>query len=148
MGVLQKAPRKRYNSQRELALSFLALVDLAFLNDPFIKESEIYDIDDHYENSSLPYRFGKIVYRAQGISPLQLNGMTDEEAVVAYQDSFCKSTPTPNPVKGLKRMAVRLIGILTMDLLPFIPENATKKTERLMISLFEDENKTGMQLMS
>ena len=64
---------KRYANQEDMALSFLALVDLTFLNDPNMPESEMYNDEEKAINSSLPYRFGKIIYRAQGVPPLDFS---------------------------------------------------------------------------
>ena len=131
----------RYKNQEDLALSFLALVDLTFMNDPELKESEIFDIDDKYVNSSLPYRFGKIVYRAQGYPPLDFSSGNYEMALKNYQDSFCKYSGIPNPEIGLKRMIVYLIVTLSWDARYFLDNKEEKMIYSLYMKLRKDINK-------
>lgn len=83
---------KRYKSEEELAISFLALVDLALVNDPFGCHSDVYENDEAFrqENVSLPYRFGCLVYRAKGFKPFIIENDDILSSIKKWQDEYCK----------------------------------------------------------
>ncbi len=91
--VYRRMHSKRYKSDKELAISFLALIDLCFTTDPFGNHDEIYENDRDFlnENTSIPYRFGKLIFRAMGFRPFALlEGSDIAEAIKEWQDDFCK----------------------------------------------------------
>ncbi len=100
-----------YNNEEDLILSFLAAVDLALTSD--IYEIEPSDGEYEYEMSSIPYRFGKLAFRIQGIEPLKCETENERaDAVAKFQDRICKWNGWPKPDFAVKRMAAALSRFL------------------------------------
>jgi len=108
---------KNYSSMKNLAISFLALSDLALMNDPFrTDKNNFFGVEERYENSSFSYRYGKIIFRAQGFKPLEVVNNDYELSIKTFQDEFCHYCGMINPEIGLKRMILLLITVLFIDI--------------------------------
>ena len=107
---------QRYQSEEELALAFLAAVDLTMMGDLFLAEEidhETYFCSElELENGCIPYRFGKLAFRAQGIPPLTCTDGNVAQAVSIFQENCCLKFNWTSPVIVAKKMAVYLTRLL------------------------------------
>ena len=90
--VYRRMHSHRYSNEKDLAISFLAIVDICFTTDPLTNHSATYENDEDFrhENVSIPYRFGKLIYRAQGFRPFtSSNETTLPNDIEMWQDDFC-----------------------------------------------------------
>ena len=62
--------------------------------------------------ASIPYRFGKLAYRSQGIPPLKLGNDEPAQAVANFQEKICHYSSWPSPVFSAKKMALLLTRVL------------------------------------
>ena len=113
---------RNYISERELAISFLAVVDLAFMNDPMGDHSEEYLFDEsfHQQNVSLPHRFGYLIYSLQGFRPLNYDISNPSESIAKWQNDICDYLGWYKPIEGVKNMIAYIIAILLNDLSTYI----------------------------
>lgn len=130
----------RYDNEKELALSFLALADLSLTNDPFryYDERDEYDIDYKFENSSLPYRFGKIVYRAQSIKPLKIINNDYAKSIINHQEELCSEFGMPRPEIGIKRLIAHIMSVIFIDLEKYYEFSSPEQTIQTLLSLYKD----------
>jgi hypothetical protein len=89
----------RYADSEALALGFLAAVDLALSTALFEPEA---DLETRAERTSIPYRFGKIVFRAQGLPPIERGATDPAKAVSDWQDAYCRWCGLPSPASDLR----------------------------------------------
>lgn len=106
----------RYDSERELALSFLAICDLSLTTDITPNEEDVYYEEDHLMNTNFPYRFGKIIFRSQGIPTLNLINNNMEKSIIDFQDKYCKYSGMLSIDDSIKKMILHLAHILITDL--------------------------------
>lgn len=109
--------QERYDTEKELALSFLALVDLAFLNDPFGIHTEIYEYDNSFrnENVSLPYRFKNLIYKAQGFRTFEIEDNDIATSLKEWQDDYCRYLGYFSPNDGIRNMICYLLSVIMDD---------------------------------
>lgn len=109
--------KHRYETEKELALSFLALVDLAFLNDPMGAHDEIYECDNSFrnENVSLPYRFGNLIYKAQGFKAFKIENDDIASSLEKWQDDYCKYLGYFPPNDGIRNMICSILSTIIND---------------------------------
>jgi hypothetical protein len=100
----------RYRDDASLGVSFLAAVDFAVVSHGLVPSA---DSETQAELTSIPYRFGKLAYRAQGFEPLTLDGREPADAVARFQDGVCEWTGLPTQRQTL----VTLSAFLTRRLL-------------------------------
>jgi hypothetical protein len=100
----------RAASPEDLALGFLAAVDLALTSD--IVDPEQYDSDYNMEIGSIPYRFGKIAYSAQGFQPFNRAGREAAAAVADWQEQFCRWRGWPSPTNCVRKSVFLLTSVL------------------------------------
>ncbi|MBI5549857.1 MAG: hypothetical protein HY911_00015 [Desulfobacterales bacterium] len=131
----------RYRNETELAYGFLAAVDLAMmpdvagLNDSLNRGGYA---DDEYrsENFSVPYRFGKLAFRSQGLPPLRIDGGEEpSKAVERFQKDICLFSGWPTPKQAAARMSVFLTEAMLQNYANFI-EN-TDETVTAVKALFD-----------
>lgn len=111
----------RYESSEVLALSFLALVDLAFLNDPFGMHNDRYEFDPSFrnENVSLPFRFGNLIYKAQGFRVFEVKNNDVATSIKEWQDDYCRHLGYFLPDDGIRNMVTAIISTLVNDTLVY-----------------------------
>lgn len=124
---------------RCLALGFLAAVDLAMSPDHI--EPQFCTDDEQYETSSIPYRFGKLVYRAQGFRPFSIEGSDEATAVAAFQSEFCAYSGWPLPAQTHRKAVVALLKLLFSSLIGWLPE---KRTAQEILDLIRDRTITEL----
>lgn len=109
--------KHRYETEKELALSFLALVDLAFLNDPMGVHDDIYEYDNSFrnENVSLPYRFGNLIYKAQGFKPFKIKNKDIANSLKEWQDDYCRYLGYFLPDDGIRNMICAILSSIIND---------------------------------
>jgi hypothetical protein len=90
---------RRYADARDLAFGFLAAVDLALSTALFAPKA---DLETRAERSSIPYRFGKIAFRAQGLAPIEGGAADPAKAVSDWQDAYCRWCGLPCPAADLR----------------------------------------------
>lgn len=108
----------RYPDEKQLAISFLALVDICFTTDPLHNHNEDYKNDENFrqENVSIPYRFGKLMFRAQGFRPFSISDETKiEDEIEKWQDDFCSYQGLYLPNLCIKHTIEELLIILIFD---------------------------------
>jgi hypothetical protein len=113
---------RRYNSERELAIAFLAAVDLTLVSDVL----QVHEKDGEYgsEMSSIPFRFGKLAFRIQGLEPLRVGEDEDPAAAVArFQEQVSAYQSWPHPSHSVKKMAVAITRLLISAVARHIPES-------------------------
>jgi hypothetical protein len=106
--------RKRYRTETELSLAFLAAVDLAMSTDwtnPYLEQANRYG-DTIPALSSIPYRFGLVVLKSLEIPPLSLADCNPAQAANRLQESLCLALGWTSPSDCAKRMAEYLTLIL------------------------------------
>lgn len=109
--------KHRYETEKELALSFLALVDLAFLNDPMGVHDDIYEYDNSFrnENVSLPYRFGNLIYKARGFRPFKIKNDDVANSLKEWQDDYCRYLGYFLPDDGIRNMVCAILSSIIND---------------------------------
>ncbi len=109
--------KHRYETEKELALSFLALVDLAFLNDPMGVHDDIYEYDNSFrnENVSLPYRFGNLIYKAQGFRPFKIKNNDIAYSLTEWQDDYCRYLGYFLPDDGIRNIVCVILSSIIND---------------------------------
>lgn len=109
--------KHRYGTEKELALSFLALVDLAFLNDPMGVHDDVYECDNSFrnENVSLPYRFGNLIYKAQGFKPFKIKNEDIANSLKEWQDDYCRYLGYFLPNDGIRNMVCAILSSIIND---------------------------------
>ena len=109
--------KHRYETEKELALSFLALVDLAFLNDPLGVHDDIYEYDNSFrnENVSLPYRFGNLIYKAQGFRTFEIKNNDVASSIKEWQDDYCRYLGYFLPDDGIRNMVCAVLSSIIND---------------------------------
>ena len=137
--------KHRYETEKELALSFLALVDLAFLNDPMGGHNDIYEYDNSFrnENVSLPYRFGNLIYKAQGFRPFKIKNDDIANSLKEWQDDYCRYLGYFLPDDGIRNMVCAILSSIINDAsvyYRFSDESKILETLTLMIKNTENWN--------
>jgi hypothetical protein len=123
----------RYKSQEDLAIGFLAAVDLALTSDAI--DVNPTDGEYEYEMFSLPYRFGKLAYGLQGLPPFELPHQGDPaKAVNDFQERICRYVGWPAPTFAVQKMMVFLTRVIFQSCARYIP--ASKDNEERIIQLF------------
>lgn len=109
--------KHRYETEKELTLSFLALVDLAFLNDPMGVHDDIYEYDNSFrnENVSLPYRFGNLIYKAQGFRTFKIKNDDIASSLKEWQDDYCRYLGYFLPDDGIRNMVCAILSSIIND---------------------------------
>lgn len=105
----------RYASEEDLALGFLAAVDLAMCSDFDPHESELVDDDERAIWTSIPYRFGQIASGLQAQPPL-LAGSSPEESIAEFQAKFCKWCGLPAPDVIVRKALGRVTKCLALHM--------------------------------
>ncbi|HEV2373923.1 MAG TPA: hypothetical protein VGS19_17430 [Streptosporangiaceae bacterium] len=105
----------RYRSEKDLALGFLAAVDLAMCSDYDPDEIARKDADEQGVWTSIPYRFGKIAYRLQGQPPLIAKD-SPEDAIAQFQAVFCRWCGLPAPDVIIRKAMARLTKCLALHM--------------------------------
>jgi len=130
----------RYSSEANLALAFLAAVDLTIMSD--VIDITPSDSETHLEMFSLPYRFGKLAFALQGLEPLQpKDGDEPAQAVAQFQEQFCQWYGWPSPDFAIKKMAVQLTRIVVGAFARHIP--ATPENKALIETFLGDSLPPG-----
>lgn len=117
-----------YDREEDLALAFLVAVDLTMI--PNIIDAPSMDPESRLEMASVPYRFGKLAYRAQGYPPIKFSEDNPRKDVAKFQEEFCRWCGWPTPREALLNMAVFLTRILIGAYAYVIP--ATKENKELL----------------
>lgn len=132
--IYRRIYSKNYISERELAISFLAVVDLAFMNDPMGDHSEEFLYYDSFrqENVSLPHRFGYLIYSLQGFRPLNYDTDKPDQSIAKWQNDICDYLGWYKPIEGVKNMIAYILAILLNDL-----QNYVVVDYSLIVQLFE-----------
>jgi hypothetical protein len=108
--------RTRYASTEELALSFLAAVDLALAATPLMMGLEPgMDQESAAEAFNLSYRFGKLAFRSQGFPPLEY-AADAALAIDQFQRKFCQYCGWEPPDTAVRVVAVYLTQLLSAAL--------------------------------
>lgn len=115
--VYRRMHQSRYSSERDLAISFLVSVDLAFMTDPMGDHTEEYECYEsfHQLNVSLPYRFGYLIYSLLGFRILKISE-DPVQSVEEWQNGICEYMGWYKPVAGLKNMLSYLMSIIYHDI--------------------------------
>ena len=116
--VYRRMHANRYSSERDLAISFLAIVDICFTTDPLHDHSEDYAYNEDFrqENVSIPYRFGKLIYRAQGFKPFTNVNIDELQSDIEnWQDEFCAYQGFYMPELCIKHTIEELLFVLIND---------------------------------
>lgn len=121
----------RYDSEKELALSYLAFCDLALTMDIMPDENEFYYEEDRLINSNFPYRFGQIIYKAQNFDTLKLMDNDPEKSIVLFQDKYCAYVGFTSVGNSIKKMILHLIKVLLLDLCYLTPVDDRKMINNL-----------------
>jgi hypothetical protein len=107
----------RYRGEKDLALGFLTAVDLAMCSDFDPDDFGRGDDEERAVWTSIPYRFGKIVYRLQGQDPLVAAGSAST-AIGTFQADFCRWCGLPAPEVIVHKAMARLTKALALHMAP------------------------------
>lgn len=105
---------QRVRSEKALAAGFLAAVDLAFMGG-YPNDGEN-DPEMIRELRSIPYRFGKLAYRAQAFRFPEPNENDPGEAIERFQQDMCAWMSWPGPKATFAKSAVILTKFLAVGL--------------------------------
>jgi len=134
--------RQRYRTETELALAFLAAVDLAMSTDAAnsdLEEANRYG-DAIPALSSIPYRFGLIVLKSLEIPPLSLSDDNPAQAANRLQESLSLACGWTSPSDCAKKMAEYLTLILVQACRQEIwRDSATVKRVKNLVAPLIDE---------
>lgn len=131
----------RYANERELAISFLIVIDICFTTDPLYNHNNLYQCDEDFyqENVSIPYRFGKLVFRAQGFRPFHIstesNILSDIET---WENDFCEYQGFYLPEICIRHTIEYLLTILLNDF-----EGVGYKISQELIEILHDFKAEG-----
>jgi hypothetical protein len=104
----------RYKSEFHLATGFLSVVDLVLNPDLFDLDHN--DIELYQENTSIPYRFGKLVYRMGYLPILDIEQGELGDSIHNFQQMLSEESGWTSPEITVKKMIVSLSRIIVEGL--------------------------------
>lgn len=131
----RRAMSNIYSDEQELALGFLSAVELATTADFLAPHTSS---DELYENVSVAYRFGKIVYKARFMDKFDWSSGEPCERLTAFQKTFCEWNGWPEPTDALRRNAVMLTRLLIWNH-PELMDSS--ELQEPLLRLFDDHSR-------
>ncbi len=128
----------RYESEEDLALSFVAAVDLCM--NPDVLTSAFFDEEHRYEILAIPYRFGKLAFTTRALPILSTEDQDKRQAIHDWQTMLAKHSGWTTPEATAWKFSRFLTFRLLRSLAPLIDESRIDEEQlQRVFSDIEDE---------